>query len=156
MAFSYIKVETTLNFKKDKPTVYKIAQQTIPPVTFDQMVKDISEACGVNTTMSRAVVEGLINRLCHFMELGHAVKMGDFGTFKPVFTVKTQKSKEELGTDNVTSKKIRFYPGKRFKDMLKRTSLVSMNGTAGIDDDEGNTPGGGGSDAGGGGGSDFE
>lgn len=61
MAFSYIKVETTLNSKKDKPTVYKIAQQTIPPVTFSQMVTDISEACGVNTTMSRALVEGLIS-----------------------------------------------------------------------------------------------
>lgn len=153
MAFSYIKVETTLNFKKDKPTVYKIAQQTIPPVTFNQMVADISEACGVNTTMSRAVVEGLINRLCHFMELGHAVQMGDFGTFKPVFTVKTQKSKDELGTDNVTSRKIRFYPGKRFKDMLKRTSFVSMNASSGIEEDGTDNPSGGGS---GDGGTDFE
>lgn len=120
MALSYVKKEMTLGFKKDKPTVYKIAQQTTPAVTFGQLVAEVATSCGVNATMTKAVVEGMIDRLCHFMELGHAVQVGEFGTFKPVFNVKTQTTKDALGTDNITTKKIRFYSGKRFRNMLDR------------------------------------
>ena len=46
MALLYQKVEMKLNFSKEKTTVFKIAQQTIPPVTFKQLVSDVAESCG--------------------------------------------------------------------------------------------------------------
>lgn len=137
MSFVVTKTEITLGFEKDKPTRYKLAQQTIPPVTFNQLVADVADSCGVNTTMSKAVVEGMINRMCYLMGLGHAVQMGEFGTFKPVFSVKTQQTREAVSVDNVKTKKIRFYPGKRFKNVLEDMKFVSMSGNIGSSSDPG-------------------
>lgn len=127
MALTYVKKEMTLSFKDDKPKVYKIAQQTVPAVTFQQLVSEVANSCSVNATMTKAVVEGLIDRLCHFMELGHAVQVGEFGTFKPVFNVKTQKTKETLSAENITAKKMRFYPGLRFRKMIGDMSVVNQS-----------------------------
>lgn len=127
MALTYVKKEMTLSFRDDKPKVYKIAQQTVPAVTFQQLVTEVAASCGVNATMTKAVVEGLIDRLCHFMELGHGVQVGEFGSFKPVFNSKTKKTKDELSTENITAKKVRFYPGKRFRDMMEDLSVVNQS-----------------------------
>lgn len=104
MSFVVTKTEITLGFEKDKPTRYKLAQQTIPPVTF-----------------------------------------------KPVFSVKTQQTREAVGVDNMKTKKIRFYPGKRFKNVLEDMKFVSISGSiGGGGESEDNKP------SGGGGGADFE
>ena len=118
MALLYQKVEMKLNFSKEKTTVFKIAQQTIPPVTFKQLVNDVAESCGVNATMTKAVIEGLINRIGHSIELGHAVQIGEFGTLKPTFTSKTQKDADDLSLKDVRSIKLRY-----FRDNVSRTSL---------------------------------
>lgn len=127
MAITFQKVEQVLHFKEEKPTVYKIAQQTLPPVKFLEFVTEVSASCGVNASMTRAVAEGLIDRLIHYMALGHAVQLGDFGTFKTVFTSKTRKTLEEVSVKDVKVTKIRFYPGQRFKQMLKNLSIVQLD-----------------------------
>lgn len=132
MALVFQKVERVLHFKEEKPTVYKIAQQTIPAVTFDQLISEVASSCSVNATMTKAVTEGIINRLIHYMELGHAVRFGEFGTFKPVFTSKTQKSLGELSLQDVKQVKIRFYPGKRFLQMLNNMSIVELSALEGV------------------------
>lgn len=136
MALLYQKVEMKLNFSKEKPTVYKIAQQTIPPVTFKQLVSDVAESCGVNATMTKAVIEGLINRIGHFIELGHAVQMGEFGTLKPTFTSKTQKDAEDLSLKDVRSIKLRYYPGQRFKDILKSMGITQLDALNNVIEEE--------------------
>lgn len=146
MTLLYNKRKMVLSFKKDKPTVYKIHQQTLPPVTFEQLVKEVSDSCGVKSTMTKAVTEALIDRLSHYMELGHGVKLGEFGSFKPVFTASTQETEDTLGADNIRLKKIRFYPGKRFKDMLESLSIqnaksVTLDEEGTTDDSEGEEEG---------------
>lgn len=135
MTLLYNKRKMVLSFKKDKPTVYKIHQQTLPPVTFEQLVKEVSDSCGVKSTMTKAVTEALIDRLSHYMELGHGVKLGEFGSFKPVFTASTQETEDTLGADNVRLKKIRFYPGKRFRTMLDGLGILNAKSVA-LDEEE--------------------
>lgn len=132
MALVFQKVERVLHFNQDKPVVYQIAQQTIPAVKFKQLVSEVASSCSVNATMTKAVTEALIDRLIHYMDLGHGVQLGEFGTFKPVFTSKTRKTVDELSTEDVTKVKIRFYPGKRFKQMLSNISITELNSLEGV------------------------
>ena len=88
MGIQYRKAKMKLGFLEEKPEVYKLRQLTFPQVTFAQLVKECSDSCGVNTAQTKAVLDALINRLVHYMEIGHGVRMGDFGSFKPVFTSK--------------------------------------------------------------------
>jgi hypothetical protein len=63
-----------------------------------------------------------------FMEYGMPVKLGDFGTFRPTISVKSQKDVKDLGADNVRRRKILFRPGKRFKNMLNDLSISALDG----------------------------
>lgn len=132
-----------LNFDKSKPTVYTVAPVRMQKVTFDQLLKETSESCGVNRPQVKSVIEALISRISHFMEYGMSVQLGDFGTFKPTINSKAQDSPDTVGTDNVVRRKIIFYPGKRFKEMLRDVSVMSFSDLDGDGTGTEETPGGG-------------
>ena len=140
MGLKYQKVETTLLFKKEKPKVFKIQQVAQDPVDYDRLLDEVSNSCGMNRAMVAGSVEGLIDRLCHYVDLGLPVQLGGFGTFKPVFTSKTQKTADELGTDNITNVKFRFYPGKKLRKTVKGLSVseISFSDKLLEDDDKDN------------------
>lgn len=135
----------TLHFKKEKPTVYTVAPVRTQKVTFEQLLKETSSSCGVNRAQVKACIEALIDRLSHFMEYGMIVQLGDFGTFKPTVNAKSQESMETVSAGNVVRRKILFYPGKRFKEMLRDVSVTSFDGLDEDVDGTGTeeTPGGG-------------
>lgn len=126
MALIYEKQKITLSFKKDKPEVYRIKPVRQQAVTFDDLLDEVSNSCGVNRAQTKAVLEGLIDRMIVFMNYGMPVKLGDFGSFKPTFNSKTGATADDVTSENVTRKKILFYPGKRFKQMLEDISVTTM------------------------------
>ncbi len=134
MGLQYRKSKMILNFLEDKPEVYKASQINYPAVTFKQLVNECSNSCGVNPSQTQAVVTALIDRLVHYMEIGHPVKMGDFGSFKPTFRSKCTRHIEDATANTVTKKLVRFYPGKAFRDML--TELTIDSAAVVLDDEE--------------------
>ena len=136
MGLQYRKTKVKLGFLDEKPEVFKIQQLTFPQVTFAQLVKECSESCGVNRSQTKGVIEALINRLVHYMEIGHGVRMGDFGSFKPTFTCKVAQTLEEADASTVKVKKVQFYPGKAFKDMLTELTITQGSEALNVKDDE--------------------
>lgn len=126
MALIYEVKKTTLNFKKEKPTVYKVAAVRQQTVGFDALVKEVGNSCGVHRTQTKAVVEALIDRLIHYMDLGLPVNVGELGSFKPTVRTKVKETAEEVNADNVVSRVVRFYPGKRLKEMLEDLSIQTF------------------------------
>ena len=120
---SFTKSKMKLNFKEDKPTVYKIQQVNYAVVDTQTLIDDVAESCGLNKAMTKAALEGIVSRVCRFVGMGHAVQLGELGTVKPYFTAKTQETAEELSADNVKNKKIRFYPGARLQQVVKGISI---------------------------------
>lgn len=138
MALIYEKRELVLNFKEEKPTVYRIAPVKQQQVPFDKLLDEVSNACGVNRAQVKASVEAMLDRMMLFMDYGMSVKLGDFGTFKPTINVKAQATEKDLGADNVKRRKILFYPGKRFKTMLNGLSITNLDGKDLADGNPGN------------------
>ena len=118
MGLQYRKSKIKLNYLENKPLRYKIQQLTYPAVSFQQLVNECSKSCGVNPAQSKAVIDALADRLIHYMEIGHGVKVGTFGSFKPTFTVKTVKAYDDANASTIRTKRITFFPGGAFKDML--------------------------------------
>lgn len=119
----YRKSKVVLNYLDDKPQVYKIQQINFPTISFKQLVRECSTACGVNSNQTKSVIDALVNRIVHYMEIGHSVNMGEFGTFKPTFHCKIAKKIDEADATTVKNKVIRFFPGKEFRDMLNAMSI---------------------------------
>lgn len=148
MALIYEKREVVLNFKEDKPKMFVIATAKQQQVTFDQLLDEVSNSCGIGRAVVKASVEGMLDRTMLFMQYGMSVKMGDLGSFKPTLNAKAQENAEDLGAANVRRRKIIFTPGKRLKVMLNNLSINTFD----VDDEaasNGNSSGG--SDNGGGG-----
>ena len=127
MGIQYRKTKITLNYREEKPQVYKLQQLTYPAVTFAQLVGECSSSCGVNPAQTKAVIDALVNRLVHYMEIGHGVSLGSFGSFKPVFVSKAVPSLEEVDKTiggKGFKKKVRFYPGGKFAQMLKGMAVT--------------------------------
>ena len=116
------KAKMRLTFREEKPEVYKLRQLTYPQVTYDQLCGMI-QIVGVNQAQTKAVVDALLTSLVHYMELGHGVSLGSFGSFKPVFNSKVARSLKEVTLETVKVKKIAFYPGGAFKDMLSKLTI---------------------------------
>ena len=132
MGLQYRKAQVTLNYRESKPKMYKAVQLTYPQVTYEQLVEEVAQSRGVNTNATRAVVDALLNRLVHYMEIGHGVSLGTFGSFKPVFTSKVAETYEEIegtiaGKDASLKKKVRFFPGGQFQKMLKGMSVTGAS-----------------------------
>lgn len=127
MAIQYRKAKTKVGIMEGKPTVYKAQQITYPMVSFSELIEECSEACGVGKSQSKAVIEALVSRLTMYMKMGHGVKMGEFGSFKPVFRCKVGLTAEEVTAETIVQKKIRFFPGKAFRDMLGSLGVISAS-----------------------------
>lgn len=112
------KKKIVLNMLEEKPEVYKISNITFPAVTYKQLVDECSNSCGVNPSQTQAVVTALLDRLVHYMAIGHPVKLGSFGSFKPTFRAKCVTKLEKCDASTVRKKVIVFFPGKDFRDML--------------------------------------
>ncbi|MBR3759023.1 MAG: HU family DNA-binding protein, partial [Bacteroidaceae bacterium] len=104
-------------------------------------------SCGVHRTQTKAVVEALIDRLVHYMDLGMPVRLEEFGTFKPAIQTKVKETAEEVDASNVVRRVVRFYPGKRMKEMLEDLSIQTFERNADADN---NDAAGGGDDTSGG------
>ena len=139
MGLQYRKTKMKLSFMDEKPEHFKIRQLTYPAVSFEQLVAECSTACGVNAAQTRAVIDALVNRLVHYMEIGHGVQMGQFGSFKPVFTSKTAKTYDEADASTVTRKKVHFYPGKLFRQMLSDMTIASASEALNVADPDADT-----------------
>lgn len=124
MSLMFKKVQSTLHFDKENPKViYKLANQRQSKVSFNQLLNDVHRSSGVNRAQTQAVIEGLIDSLSHFIDLGHTVQMGGFGTLRPHFTTKAQDTMDAVCADNVVRCKIQFYPGAVLKATMRNIKL---------------------------------
>lgn len=154
MSLTYKKSTRTLNYKDDKPTMQVLKPVRYPTITAEDLAEEIAQTQGVTKTQVLAVTEALINRLIHYMKIGHGVRMGDFGIFKPSFSAKSAETAEELDAKLITRKKILFYLGKAFRSMLKNISVESEDGVSDADTANGGGSSPGNNPSGGSGGSD--
>lgn len=70
MGLQYRKGKVTLQYREEKPEVYKAIQLTFPKVTYEQLLEMI-QIVGVSKAQTRAVVEALLTSLVHYLSLIH-------------------------------------------------------------------------------------
>lgn len=127
MAINYVKGTRKLAFKEGKPTVQVLKPVHFPNITSEELADEIAQTQGVPKTQVLAVTQAFINRLIHYMQIGHGVQMGDFGIFKVSFSAKSSDDPEKLNADSITTRRILFRPGKAFRTMLRTLNVVSLD-----------------------------
>ena len=123
MALKYVVKKTTFGFDDTKAEKYVARPFNVVNVDFKMLCDQVTKVGFVPRGTVKAVLDGLIDSLITYMEIGASVNLGEFGTFRPSFGCKSQENAEEVTTETLKNRKIIFTPGAYFKGMLNEVSI---------------------------------
>lgn len=126
MALKYLVKKTTFGFDKDKTEKYVARPFSIGQVDFKQLCDQVTAVGLMPRGIVKSVLDGLIDSLVTYMEMGASVSLGEFGTLRPSFGCKSQDDAKEVTADTLCRRKIIFTPGKLLKNMINDVSIVKL------------------------------
>ena len=138
MAVTYIKMRATrsvLNYRENKPTMYRLRQMSYPPIKEDELIKYISNSAHVPESTIKAAVAAIGEAISYFAINGHRVVIDGFGGFylnvntKWFDKNKPSANSKELALDNFDIKKCVYRSALRFVPGARLQSIVSATGT---------------------------
>ena len=145
MALKYVVKKTTFGFDDTKAEKYVARPFNVVNVDFKMLCDQVTKVGFVPRGTVKAVLDGLIDSLITYMEIGASVNLGEFGTFRPSFGCKSQENAEEVTAETLKNRKIIFTPGNLLKNMIKSVSIQKLD----ADRTSSSAPSGGGEEGGG-------
>lgn len=127
MALKYVVKKATFGFDKNKEEKYVARPFNIVNVDFKMLCDQVTRVGFVPRGTVKSVLDGLIDSLKMYMEIGASVSLGEFGTFRPSFGCKSQDEAKGVTTDALKNRKIIFTPGLLLKEMIKNVSIQRVN-----------------------------
>lgn len=127
MALKYVVKKTTFGFDKEKAEKYVARPFNVVTVDFKMLCDQVTKVGFVPRGTVKSVLDGLIDSLITYMEIGASVSLGEFGTFRPSFGCKSQDDEKGVTTESLRNRKIIFTPGNLFKGMIKSISIQKLD-----------------------------
>lgn len=101
MALKYVVKKTTFGFDDTKAEKYVARPFNVVNVDFKMLCDQVTKVGFVPRGTVKAVLDGLIDSLITYMEIGASVNLGEFGTFRPSFGCKSQENAEEVTAETL-------------------------------------------------------
>jgi len=89
----------------------------------DLISDQIANASTVSPPDIAAVLKSLLNQIPQELSRGNVVDLGDFGSFWLKTKSEGSETAEEVRSSNVHTLRPRFYPGKKFKEVLDKITF---------------------------------
>ena len=120
-----LKFKPTARKAPNKDIVYSPQTVLDGYVSVDQLAEEISDSCTVNEADVLAVLRALQKHMYAHLRLGHSVRLGDVGSFRPAVYGKSAATPAEVTADSINGVRIRFRPsswltGKKSEYRFKR------------------------------------
>ena len=126
MALKYVVKKTTFGFDENKAEKYVARPFNVVTVDFKMLCDQVTKVGFVPRGTVKSVLDGLIDSLKTYMEIGASVSLGEFGTFRPSFGCKSQNNAKGVTTETLKNRKIIFTPGSLLKGMIKTVSIQKL------------------------------
>ena len=91
---------------------------------FDKLCAKVSRILGIHRKTVDLVAAGLVDIMSEEIDDGKTVRLGDFGLFRPSFVGKSADTEAGVSASNIVRKRILFFPGKAFSQMLGNMSVT--------------------------------
>lgn len=127
MALKYVVKKTTFGFDKTKAEKYVARPFNVVTVDFKMLCDQVTKVGFVPRGTVKSVLDGLIDSLITYMEIGASVSLGEFGTFRPSFGCKSQDDEKGVTAETLKNRKIIFTPGSMFKGMMSSVSIQKVD-----------------------------
>jgi len=140
MALKYVVKKTTFGFDKEKAEKYVAKPFNVVTVDFKKLCDQVTMVGLVPRGTVKSVLDGLIDSLITYLEIGASVSLGDFGTFRPSFGCRSQDDEKGVTAETLKKRKIIFTPGSRLKTMIKSVSIQKLDVEASVPSSSPATP----------------
>ena len=114
MGLQYVVAKRIFGFDKNKNVKYVAKSVGAGELDFDKLCAKVSRILGLVDIMSEEIDDG------------KTVRLGDFGLFRPSFVGKSADTEAGVSASNIVRKRILFFPGKAFSQMLGNMSVTKM------------------------------
>lgn len=135
-----------LNFTKEKKQVYVATPDRGNVIGPDKIAELIAKDTGTRPAQVKMILGTLIDSMMSWLEEGHGVKLGNFGTFHP--SIKSSSS-EDPGEVDVKRMKLVFRPSRELASRVYGISYSTENEYKEAESEDDGTEGGGTLDGGG-------
>lgn len=125
MALNLKVKKRVLNFTKEKKEVYVATPDRGNTIDAEKIAELIAQDTGARPAQVKMILDTLIDSMMTWLEEGHGVQLGSFGSFMP--SVKS-KSSDDPGEVEVRRTRLVFYPS---KELVARVGAIEIPLNAG-------------------------
>ena len=141
MGVSITVQKRVLKFTENEKTVYVAKAQRGDVIMPDKIAKYLAKDTGAPQAQVKMILDTLVESMMDWIEEGHGVKLGNFGSFMPTAKSASSEIPEEVGVKRMW---VTFYASKQLKDRLDEVKYSTVNDFAAEveKDDSGSSSGG--------------
>ena len=111
----------TLNFTKEKKQIYVAQADRGDVIDADKIASLIAQDTGARPAQVKMILNTLTDSMITWLEEGHGVKLGNFGSFMPSVKSDSSEDPNEVGVKRM---RLTFYPS---KDLSRRVGAISYS-----------------------------
>lgn len=126
MAIKYEVKKKVFGFDKTKTEKFVAQTKVLGLVEFGKLCEEVQKISMAPRGVVKMVIDGLIDTLNMDLDKGYSVQLGDFGCFRPGLNAKSQAGVDDVDANTVYRRKIIFYPGSYFKNMLTKATVEGL------------------------------
>lgn len=126
MAIKYEVKKKVFGFDKTKTEKFVAQTKVLGLVEFGKLCEEVQKISMAPRGVVKMVIDGLIDTLNMDLDKGYSVQLGDFGCFRPGLNAKSQAGVDDVDANTVYRRKIIFYPGSYFKNMLTKATVERL------------------------------
>lgn len=122
-----IKVQTTLGYIEEKPTVWLLQMLRGAVIGHNQIVQYASKACNAPANDVERALTALLDACQYFMGFGHGVQIDGLGTFKITTQCGVFRSLQDLEENEsgkaIKRNRIMFYPSQQMQQLCSKKNV---------------------------------
>ena len=124
MGVSVTVQKRVLKFTENEKTVYVAKAQRGDVIMPDKIAKYVAKDTGAPQAQVKMILDTLVESMMDWIEEGHGVKLGNFGSFMPTAKSASSEVPEEVGVKRMW---VTFYASKQLKNRLDEVKYSTEN-----------------------------
>lgn len=124
MAVSVEVKKQVLHFTDDKKEIYVASADRGDVIDTDKIAQFVAQDTGARPAQVKMILSSLIDSMMSWIEEGHGVRLGNFGSFLPSVKSDSSENPDEVGVKRM---RLSFRPTKELTTRLGRVSISIEN-----------------------------
>lgn len=122
-----------LHFTEEKKELYVASADRGDVIDTEKIAQFVAQDTGARPAQVKMILTSLIDSMMSWIEEGHGVRLGNFGSFQPSVRSRSSENPDEVGVKRV---RLTFYPSRELSTRLGDVSYSIHNEYKTTDDDD--------------------